>query len=348
MVCNIHCGAEMDAMDIFYDHCFMDWPKERKILQSEIRRLDFDFEALAMKLFFLQARFNPLYKQYLALIKRPPETVQSLLEIPFLPIRFFKELTVRTGSFHPEKVFLSSGTGQTTRSRHLVRELEWYHDVSSICFEQAFGRSISDFLHVAYLPSYVDNPQSSLLEMIQTFIQASGGGFFHDDAIGMTKLIESNKTGKPVLIWGVSYALFQWKENMSWGHRCQVIETGGMKGREKEITREELHQRIISNFGLQRVSSEYGMTELLSQSYSLSDGKFAPMFTFRVLPRNINDPLSNENTGYTAALNVIDIANLDSCAFIATDDIGKVDRDGSFMVMGRLDNSDIRGCNLLV
>jgi hypothetical protein len=326
----------------------MDWSLERKVMQSEIRRMDFDFEEMAMKLFELQARLNPLYKQYLELIRRPPGMIRSMDEIPFLPIRFFKEFEVRTGSFNPERIFLSSGTGNMVRSQHLVRELEWYHWISRTGFEQAFNRPISDFIHLAYLPSYVLNPQSSLLEMIKMFIERSGGGFFHDDVLGMTKRIESNQTGKSILIWGVSYALFQWKEKKKWGDQCQVIETGGMKGQEKEITREELHQQIVNNFGVPQVISEYGMTELMSQSYAQSDGKFVPKFTFRIVPRNMNDPLSNEHAGLTSALNVVDLANLDSCAFIATDDIGRVDEDGRFTVMGRLDSSDIRGCNLLI
>jgi len=183
--------------------------------------------------------------------------------------------------------------------------------------------------------------------MLDQFMKRGQGGYYHSDPAGLS--VELEKTIKePTILWGVSYALYNWPMRLQLSGDTLVMETGGMKGREKEMTRQELHQKIMENFGVTSVCSEYGMTELMSQAYALSEGLFVPGPCMRVVPRQINDPLSREQPGQQAALNIIDLANVDSCAFIATDDLGRVYGDGRFEVLGRLDRSDIRGCNLLL
>ncbi|MEO5582801.1 MAG: acyl transferase [Saprospiraceae bacterium] len=326
----------------------MNWESERLIWKNKIKSRTFDFEEMALKLFYFQYQINGVYKAYADLIKRTPESVKDIHEIPFLPIHFFKEFQIKTGNFVSEVTFKSSGTSHAARSQHEIRDLDWYHWVSAACFDQAYTPYIhKDFNHLGYLPSYAANPHSSLLSMINFFIRESEGGYYHDRPELIINKVEEKK-GKRCLLWGVSYALYQWQGHQEWLDKCTIIETGGMKGHEREMTREELHEKIKLNFGVGLVHSEYGMSELLSQSYSMGSGLFSPSFTTKILPRCINDPLSIEKNNQTAALNIIDLANMDSCAFIATDDIGKKYDSDTFIVTGRLDNSDIRGCNLLV
>lgn len=326
----------------------MNWESERVIWINKIKSRTFDFDEMALKLFHFQYQTNTIYKAYADLIKRTPDSVKDIRDIPFLPIRFFKEFQVKTGNFNSEVTFKSSGTGQIERSQHEIRDVNWYHWISAACFDQAFAPySHKDFSHLGYLPSYASNPQSSLLSMINFFIEESEGGYYHGHPGLIIEQVES-MPGKKYILWGVSYALYQWHGKQAWVDKCIIIETGGMKGHEREMTREELHEQIKLNFGVGTVQSEYGMSELLSQCYSMKGGVFNPSFSTKILPRCINDPLSIEKSNQTAALNIIDLANVDSCAFIATDDIGKIYDGGTFIVTGRLDNSDIRGCNLLV
>lgn len=326
----------------------MNWESERVTWMNQIKSKTFDFDEMAIKLFHFQYQANTIYKAYADLIKRTPGCVKDVCEIPFLPIRFFKEFHIKTGNFKSELTFKSSGTGLLAQSHHEIRDVDWYHWVSAACFDQAFTPfKHKDFTHLGYLPSYAANPQSSLLNMINFFIRESEGGYYHDSPESMVALVES-MPGKKYLLWGVSYALYQWNGHQEWIDKCAIIETGGMKGLEREMTREELHERLKFNFGVGLVHSEYGMSELLSQCYALEGGLFNPSFTTKILPRCINDPLSIEKNNQTAALNVIDLANIDSCAFISTDDIGKIYESGAFIVTGRLDNSDIRGCNLMI
>ncbi|MEP7267002.1 MAG: acyl transferase [Saprospiraceae bacterium] len=325
----------------------MNWEKERLILQNKIVNRDFSFEEFALRLFALQYQFNPSYRQYIDLIKVDPSSVKLIEEIPFLPITFFKSHEIRTGSFTSKKTFTSSGTTASTRSKHFIRDLEWYNEISQICFQDAFGINLSEVIHLGLLPSYASNPDSSLLYMLRYFMEKGGGAYFHDDPQGLSDFIEKHKD-KQIFLWGVSYALLRWKERFPKTENLKIIETGGMKGREKEITRMELHEVIGKAFHIDFVSSEYGMTELLSQAYAVKKGLFHSPFSMRVFPRSISDPLAIERRNTVAALNIVDLANIDSCAFIATEDLGKVYDDGSFEVMGRLDNADIRGCNLLI
>jgi len=309
--------------------------------------LDFLFEEIALELFYYQAKLNKVYKEYLELIHVDASRINNIHDIPFLPISVFKSHLITTGEYIPRKVFSSSGTTDRSRSKHLIRDTDLYHRISALCFLDAFEHSIDQTIHIGILPSYTTNSDSSLLFMLDYFIKKGGGNYFHRDPIGLVDYIGLNQN-KIKFLWGVSYALLNWKYSFPVVPNLQIIETGGMKGMQQEITRSELHEKIKGNFLQDSIASEYGMTELLSQSYALKDGifKFSP--TLKVYPRSISDPLSPERLNTTAALNIIDLANIDSCCFIATEDIGKVYHNQTFEVLGRLDNSDVRGCNLLI
>lgn len=325
----------------------MNWEKERSIIVNKIVHQDFHFDELAMELFHFQAKLNNVYREYLEHLHIVPTKIKNVNEIPFLPISFFKSHLVITGEYTPKKVFLSSGTSESVRSKHLIRDPDLYHLVSACCFQHAFGLLISDAVHIGLLPSYASNPQSSLLFMLDYFIKKGSGGYFHYDPMALIDYINEHQ-GKKIFLWGVSVALINWKTDFPVINDVEIIETGGMKGMQAEITRDELHACIKRIFHKSAIASEYGMTELISQAYALKDGlfKFAP--TLQAYPRNISDPLAADRLNTSAALNIIDLANIDSCCFIATDDIGKVYPNRTFEVLGRLDNSDIRGCNLML
>lgn len=313
-----------------------------------IRTGGFTFDELALKLFELQYTFNAVYRQYVDLIYTRKPAVGQVQDIPFLPIQFFKSYPVQTGQFKPQVTFSSSGTTGQIRSRHAIRDTSWYHYIARSCFNDAFDPwSVRETVHLAVLPNYAENKDSSLLYMVDHFMAESSGLYFHSKPRELMHYLEVNPDRK-IAIWGVSFALYQWPERLYCPPGTLVIETGGMKGRSAEITRLELHENLGQQFLRARITSEYGMTELLSQAYAVRDGIFENKFTLKALPRKINDPLSMEVPGQQAVLNFIDLANLDSCAFIATEDLGKVYRNGRFEVLGRLDHSDIRGCNLMV
>ncbi|MBP6795268.1 MAG: acyl transferase [Saprospiraceae bacterium] len=325
----------------------MGWERERSGIIERIINQDFLFEELALELFHYQSAYNKIYKEYLELIHVDATKIKNVVDIPFLPISFFKSHLVLTGEYIPKKVFTSSGTTYSVRSKHLIRDPELYYFISSFCFQFAFGQSVDQVVHVGLLPSYASNPDSSLLSMLDYFIKKGGGGYFHQEEGALVDFIVREQE-KKIFLWGVSYALLNWKHHFPINDRLTLIETGGMKGMQAEITRAELHSEIKKNFHVRSVASEYGMTELLSQAYAIRDGLFTFSPTLRVYGRSISDPLSPEKENTTAALNMIDLANLDSCCFLATDDIGKVYSDQTFEVLGRLDNSDLRGCNLLL
>ena len=265
----------------------------------------------------------------------------------------FKSHLVQTGEWQPALIFSSSGTTGASTSRHAVRSSEWYNRVSTDIFESFYG-SLSNWTILALLPSYLERGGSSLIHMVSSFIEASGNashsGFFLNDFGSLSdRLQECRREHRQTLLIGVSYALLDLAESFPQDlSGITVMETGGMKGRRREITRSELHDQLIAALNLEVIHSEYGMTELFSQAYALGNGRFRPGFSMRVLPRQITDPLEAEALGRTAALNIVDLANIDTCSFIATDDLGRCFPDGSFEVLGRLDGSDIRGCNLLV
>ncbi|MCE7060954.1 acyl transferase [Dyadobacter sp. CY343] len=324
-----------------------------------------DFEKLALQIFRYQADHNPIYKQFIGHLQINPGTVKKLTEIPFLPIQFFKTHRIKTGAVSKvETTFESSGTTGQQTSRHDLYDPELYETISEQIFRGKYG-DLNNFHILALLPSYLERNNSSLVYMLQHFIKASGSpfsGFYLNNTAEMLKNLRSliaKPDGKQVLLMGVTFALLDLAENegdlrfLKQKNDLIVMDTGGMKGRRREMLREEVHDILTSAFGVPQIHSEYGMTELLSQGYSSGSGLFTAGRTMRILLRDINDPLSvydhNISVSKTGGINVIDLANLDSCSFIETQDLGRFgEAEGSFYVMGRFDNSDIRGCNLMV
>ncbi|MBB6611962.1 acyl transferase [Pontibacter sp. Tf4] len=322
--------------------------------KQKLLRQPADFTEMALSLFRYQAAHNPVYKAYLQNLHIQPDQINTLEQIPFLPIEFFKQQKVATGVFEPEVTFYSSGTTQQTRSKHYVADLQWYNQVTKYIFEHFYG-PLEQYVVLALLPSYLEQGGSSLVAMADYFIKQTGqreAGFYLHNRKELQQTIDlARARGKKVLLIGVSYALLDWAEELQGNYSFEgvtIMETGGMKGRHREMVREELHSFLKQGFGVDKIHSEYGMTELLSQGYSKGDGIFRPGQTMRILLRDLNDPFDIGNHHRSGGINVIDLANVDSCAFIETKDIGRMHTDGTFEVLGRFDNSDIRGCNLLV
>ena len=326
-------------------------------LHSQVPGSDQDFEERALQLFRYQVQHNAVYRAYAAQLKIKPGFVRQLREIPFLPIAFFKTQAVKTGDFAAETIFLSSGTTQAERSQHLLPDVHFYLQNTRLLFENQYG-PLAGYTFLALLPSYIEQENSSLVAMVAYFMQNSGqaepGFFLYNlpDLVQRLQLAQQNN--QKVLLLGVTYALLDLADyvranNLTGLFRNVIImETGGMKGRRREMVRPELHTLLQEAFRVNAIHSEYGMTELLSQVYSKAQGIFKNSPTVRILLRDMNDPLDLNLNLKTGGINIIDLANVDSCAFIETKDIGKVHPDGSFEVLGRFDNSDIRGCNLLV
>ena len=338
------------------------------------------FESLALAVFRYQAVYNPLYAAYLHYLNSRPENITHINQIPFLPIDFFKNHPVLTGfaanrtseTDRPNVlIFASSGTTGEHTSRHFVPDPGLYETISTRTFEQAYG-SLDNFHILALLPSYLERNNSSLVYMVQRFMakaDANQSGFFLDNHTELTERLQQlarHPDQKRILLIGVTFGLLDWAESapdlsfLGQLPNLVVMETGGMKGRRKELLREEVHEILTNRLGVNAIHSEYGMTELLSQAYSAGGGVFQPSSTLRIILRDINDPFllypdDQRRTGErrTGGINVIDLANLDSCAFIETQDLGQyVDYEddstaGSFRVIGRFDNSDVRGCNLM-
>lgn len=324
-----------------------------------------DFDALALSVFRYQAEYNPVYQSYIRNLGVNVADITALTEIPFLPIQFFKNHRVATGhNSDAPVVFRSSGTtGQITSSHHLYDE-QLYKAVSYRIFQQNYD-DLGRYHILALLPSYLERNNSSLVYMMQHFIEASGSeysGFYLNNTgelLHRLRHLADHPDGKNVLLLGVTFALLDLAESnfdlsfLKDIRNLTVMDTGGMKGRRTEMIREEVHDILTGSFGVPAIHSEYGMTELLSQGYSHGNGLFEPGNSMRVLLRDINDPftISDHHAGSskTGGINVIDLANLDSCSFIETQDLGRFgDKPGTFYVMGRFDNSDIRGCNLMV
>ncbi|MFB9864941.1 acyl transferase [Rufibacter immobilis] len=312
-----------------------------------------DFHAAALDLFQYQANHNAVYKEYLHFLKIKPAQVRHLHQIPFLPIEFFKTHTVQSHVFEPQVIFKSSGTTLQQRSQHVVADAEFYKKHAQALFEETYS-VLKECVVLALLPSYLEQGDSSLVMMVDHFIQATGQtqeGFYLRNHAELRQAVQEAKTnGQKVYLFGVTYALLDLAEEVTPNEfsGVTIFETGGMKGRRKEMVREELHHTLKAAFGVGAIHSEYGMTELLSQAYSTGEGIFTPSRTLRVLVREVNDPFSVSSEAGSGGVNVIDLANVDSCAFIETKDLGKLYPDGSFEILGRFDNADIRGCNLLV
>ena len=311
-----------------------------------------EFEKLALQVFQYQATKNRVYKEYLEHLKCDLSSIKTLTQIPFLPIEFFKSRKVVSTKQEAQAIFTSSGTTGHLTSRHFVPDLKLYEASFTKGFEQYYG-SVDDYCILALLPSYLEREGSSLIYMMEKLIKDSKhdkSGFYlhnHEELIACIK--ELKKTNQKILLLGVSFALLDLAEQ----HQLDldgviVMETGGMKGRRKEITREELHAFLTKRFGVEKIHSEYGMTELLSQAYSKGDSLFFTPSWMKILIRDTYDPFSYEKQGRSGGVNVIDLANIHSCSFIQTQDLGRIHADGSFEILGRFDHSDIRGCNLLV
>jgi Acyl-protein synthetase, LuxE len=328
----------------------------RHSLKAQILRGPFSeaaFEQLALAVFAFQYKHNAFYRRYCSLIGKEFSAIEKLTDIPFLPIQFFKNHTIQTGDWQAETVFSSSGTTGAITSQHFTRDVDFYKQTARQGFEQFYGK-IDNYCILGLLPAYLERSGSSLVAMVDDFIQLSKypkSGFFLNNHVELADILRGcQQANIPTLLIGVSFGLLDFVESFTLNFpELIVMETGGMKGRRREMIRSELHEQIGKGFGVAKIHSEYGMTELFSQGYSKGDGIFNTTSTLRVLSREINDPLSNQaKNGKLGLLNVIDLGNLDTCSFIATDDLGRVFSDGSFEVLGRLDNSDIRGCNLLV
>jgi len=309
-----------------------------------------EFEETALAVFNFQAENNPVYAEFIGYLGIDSNHVKSIEQIPFLPIRFFKNRCIITGNQEVEKTFTSSGTSGMEQSRHFVTNLDFYRESLNHSFKHFYG-DFSDYTIFGLLPSYLERSGSSLIDMVEYWIGKSGkGGFYlynHEELLA--DLIQNEKEEKKAILIGVSFALIDFVENYKMNLKNTIVmETGGMKGRKKEITREELHSILKNGFGVSEIHSEYGMTELLSQAYSTGGAGFVTPPWMKVLIRDTEDPLSYSSVGRTGGINVIDLANLNSCSFIATDDLGKSNPDGSFEVLGRFDHSDVRGCNLMV
>lgn len=313
---------------------------------------DADFVQAALQAFGYQYQHNQVYQRFCTLLGRTPDKVRQLTDIPFLPIEFFKSEAVYCGNERPTTVFTSSGTTGSQTSRHYVKDLAVYQQSFRKGFADFYG-NIEEYTVLALLPSYLERTGSSLITMVADLIERSGsadsGFYLNEYDLLAEKLTALDRSGRKVLLIGVSFALLDLVET----HRFQlkntiVMETGGMKGRRKELIREELHAILCEGFGVEHIHSEYGMTELLSQAYSAGSGLYESVRWLKVLIRDTNDALSYQRPLKTGGINLIDLANIHSCSFIATQDLGRLHPDGKFEVLGRFDNADIRGCNLLI
>ena len=328
-------------------------------LQKRIFAVSADsFNGLAVEMFNYQYQNNTIYRQYCSALKINTSVVDAVHKIPFLPISFFKTHEIKTGEFEANTIFESSGTTGAINSKHFVKDINLYRESFTTCFEKFYGPPENKCI-LGLLPSYLERKNSSLVMMTEELIRKSGnelsGFYLYDHEKLHSTLIHNEFLKIPTLLIGVSYALLDFAEKFHMQLRHTIVmETGGMKGRREEMTRQELHARIKDQLGVSLVHSEYGMTELLSQAYSKGDGIFHCPGWMKILLRDEDDPFNiipaaaAHPKSLTGLINVIDLANLYSCPFIATDDIGRLHNNESFEVLGRLDGSDVRGCSLMV
>lgn len=329
-------GAEIPKLEILQDKVFGSHNEKQ-------------FAEIALDVFRYQFLTNEVYQHFCSALGRNPKNVHQPEEIPFLPIQFFKNREVKSGDFEPETVFTSSGTTGASTSRHFVKELAVYHQSFANCFRLFYGK-VQDACILGLLPSYLERTGSSLVYMVDALIKESGddrSGFYLNNYEALQqKLLQLETNGRTTILFGVTYALLDFAEKFPLPLRhTTIIETGGMKGRKQEMSKPELYAVLRKAFSTDEIHAEYGMTELLSQAYAVNGFYKTPPW-MKIFLRDETDPLSlGKNTG---AINVIDLANLHSCSFIATDDLGRMHADGRFEVLGRMDNADIRGCSQLV
>lgn len=305
------------------------------------------FRRCALELFRFQAERCEPYRKYIELLGINPNSITTIEEIPFLPIELFKSSDVYCGEGKPEVIFTSSNTGSTLPSRHMMASLDTYRESFTRAFEYFYGK-VEDWSIYGLLPNYLEREGSSLVYMVDTLIKRCGsGGFYLNNYEQLINDIEHDP--KPKILLGVSYALWDVAEQYAPKLRDTIImETGGMKGRRRELSKSELHKILCDGFGVEAIHSEYGMAELTSQAYSKGAGIFYTPRWMRVMVRDVNDPFDHAPQGMRGGIDIIDLANFSSCAFIQTQDIGRLLPDGGFMIDGRIAGSDIRGCNLLV
>ncbi len=310
------------------------------------------FEKIALKIFRYQHENNVVYREFCDYLNVSVLKVKTIAQIPFLPIGFFKSHNVVSNTDAVVQTFTSSGTTGAATSRHHVTDVSLYEESYRKAFAQFYG-NIEDYVVLALLPSYLEREGSSLIYMVEDLIKLSNnnesGFYLYNQKELALKLKDLDNSGQNILLIGVTYALLDLTEEYNFKlNNTIIMETGGMKGKRKEMIREALHDQLCSGFGVSAIHSEYGMTELLSQAYSLGDGIFECPPWMQIHMRDTEDALTYISNGKTGGINVIDLANINSCAFIATQDLGKKYDNGTFEVLGRFDNSDIRGCNLLV
>ncbi|MFT7251077.1 MAG: phenylacetate-coenzyme A ligase PaaK-like adenylate-forming protein [Flavobacterium sp.] len=311
-----------------------------------------EFTEVALIVFKHQFKNNKVYRSFCDLLYIHPSNITTIEEIPFLPVQFFKSREVISSLDEVQEIFTSSGTTGSATSKHLVTDINLYKESYLKGFAHFYG-NIEEYTVLALLPNYLEREGSSLVFMVDDLIRKSKNlesGFYLDNIQELAKkLTELDKNGQKILLIGVSFALLDLIEMQQFNLKNTIImETGGMKGRRKELVREELHAILQNGFGVSEIHSEYGMTELLSQAYSKGNGIFETPPWMKILTRDTEDALTMNASGKNGGINIIDLANYNSCSFIATQDLGKVHKNETFEIIGRFDNSDIRGCNLLV
>lgn len=325
---------------------------------NELKRLIFEpevegrFEDLAMRIFYYQSTENPIYRKYLNLLGKDPANIHSLEDVPFLPVQLFRTHRVISGRCNPQLAFSSSGTTGQVPGVHFVCDPKVYERSFLQGFRLMYGDP-QDWCILALLSSYIERPDSSLIYMVDRLIAESSdphSGFYLDDPANLPGLLRAlQQSRKKVLIIGVSFALLDFAEQFPGNYSgITFMETGGMKGRRRELTRTELHQKLCNFLQVETIHSEYGMTELLSQGYSTSKGLFQAPPWMKVLIREVDDPLSRPAIGRSGGIDIIDLANIDSCSFLSVQDLGRLHPDGRFEVLGRFDHSEARGCNLML
>jgi len=335
-------------------HSKIDINQEIERLKSSIFAIlnQDEFDSFACQIFRLQYNFNLIYKGYVDLLNIKPDDVKKVEDIPFMPISLFKNKIIICGEFNHKLVFYSSGTTDPNPSKHFIVDVDIYHNSFINSFNLFYGNP-SDYCFLALLPGYLERKGSSLIYMVNELMKRSGhpdnGFFLNEFELLKKKINKIKKNNHKYILIGVTYALLDFANFISMDLSDGIImETGGMKGTRKEMLKAEVHQILKSRFGIEKVHSEYGMTELLSQAYSKGDGLYICPPWMKVMIRDIYDPLSYVADGNSGGINIIDLANIYSCSFIETKDLGKITQNGEFEILGRFDDSEIRGCNLMV